>query len=99
MMRAHRQLAHQHGVSLVEALVALAIMAFGMLGLVGMQASMRANADLAKQRSEAVRLAQQQMEAWRGYGTLTTYNAIATQASTAITGIAHSNAKIGRAHV
>ena len=34
MMRAHRQLAHQHGVSLVEALVALAIMAFGMLGLV-----------------------------------------------------------------
>jgi Tfp pilus assembly protein PilV len=53
------------GVSLVEALVALAAMAIGMLGIVGMQATLRGNSDLAKQRSEAVRLAQEAVEEWR----------------------------------
>jgi hypothetical protein len=62
---------HVHGVSLVEALVALAVMAFGMLGLVGMQTSMRMNADIAKQRSEAVRIAQERIEIARGYTQLT----------------------------
>lgn len=59
------------GVTLVEALVALAVMAFGMLGLVGMQSSMRTNADVAKQRSEAVRIAQERIEIARGYTQLT----------------------------
>jgi type II secretory pathway pseudopilin PulG len=73
---------HSRGVSLVEALVALAVMAFGMLGLVGLQASMRLNADIAKQRSEAVRIAQERIEQARGFATLTgvsdSFAAIAT---------------------
>lgn len=62
----------QHGVSLIEALVALAVVAFGMLGVAGLQASLRFNADVAKQRSEAVRLAQTVIEQGRGFSVLQT---------------------------
>jgi len=58
------------GVSLIEALVALAVMAFGLLGVAGMQATLRFNADVAKQRSEAVRMAQEQVETLRGFSAL-----------------------------
>jgi Tfp pilus assembly protein PilV len=60
------------GTSLVEALVAMAIMAFGMLAVVGIQATLRLNADVAKQRSEAVRIAQEAMETARGFSTIAT---------------------------
>lgn len=60
------------GVSLIEALVALAVMAFGMLGVVGMQSSLRFNADLSRQRGEAVRLAQEEVERWRNHACLET---------------------------
>jgi Tfp pilus assembly protein PilV len=60
------------GVSLIEALVALAVMGFGMLGVVGMQVSMRSNADAAKQRAEAVRIAQSTMEDQRQFQRLST---------------------------
>lgn len=58
------------GVSLIEALVALAVMAFGMLGVVGMQTTLRGNADLSRQRAEAVRLAQEQLETLRNYSVI-----------------------------
>lgn len=57
----------QRGISLIEALVALGVMAFGILGITGIQASLRTSSDIAKQRSEAVRLAQQMMEERRNY--------------------------------
>lgn len=60
----------QRGVSLIEALVALAVMAFGMLGVVGMQTSLRSNADLSRQRAEAVRIAQEEVERLRTYSVL-----------------------------
>jgi Tfp pilus assembly protein PilV len=76
------------GTSLVEAVVALAVMAFGMLAVVGIQSTLRLNADIAKQRSEAVRMAQEAMEAARGYSAIdnpaegqTAYGDIATTAS------------------
>ena len=50
------------GVSLVEALIAMAVMAFGMLAVVGVQNTLRFNADLSKQRSEATRLAEREIE-------------------------------------
>ncbi|HEY6354865.1 MAG TPA: prepilin-type N-terminal cleavage/methylation domain-containing protein, partial [Burkholderiaceae bacterium] len=55
------------GVSMVEAMVALAIMAFGMLAVVGVQSTLRLNADIAKQRSEATRLAQEKLDEWRSF--------------------------------
>jgi Tfp pilus assembly protein PilV len=68
----HRSLRRHRGVSLIEALVALAVMAFGMLGVVGMQAALRTGADQSKQRSEAVRLAQEEMERARAFGQIAT---------------------------
>lgn len=62
-----RHLGRQLGVSLIEALVALAVMAIGMLGIVGVQSTLRANSDVAKQRSEALRLAQREVEGWRSF--------------------------------
>ncbi len=57
----------QRGVSLIEALVAMAVMAFGMLAVVGLQVTLRANGDLSKQRAEASRIAQQSIEGWRAF--------------------------------
>jgi Tfp pilus assembly protein PilV len=63
---------HDRGVSLIEAVVALAVMAFGMVGIVGIQAGLRANADVAKQRSEASRIAQERVERRRAYSSVET---------------------------
>ena len=59
----------QRGVSLIEAIVAMAVMAFGMMAIVGLQTTLRQNSDIAKQRSEAVRIAEEAIEQWRGYST------------------------------
>lgn len=55
------------GVSLLEALVAMALMAIGLLGVVGVQSTMRSSSDISKQRSEAVRIAQEAIEQWRSF--------------------------------
>jgi Tfp pilus assembly protein PilV len=60
----------QRGVSLIEAIVALGVMAFGMLALVGVQATLRGSGDLARQRTEAMRIAQETMESYRAYNAL-----------------------------
>ncbi len=54
-----------HGVSLVEALVALAVMSFGMLALIGVQSTMRINTDLSRQTTEATRIAAEDLESLR----------------------------------
>ncbi|MFO1331809.1 MAG: hypothetical protein U1E95_04990 [Rubrivivax sp.] len=53
-------------------MVALAVMAFGMLAVVGVQATLRYNADVARQRSEAVRLGQEAIESDRAFSVLGT---------------------------
>jgi Tfp pilus assembly protein PilV len=63
---------HARGVSLIEALVALAVMAFGILGVVGVQSTLRQNADVSRQRAEAVRIAQEAIENWRAFTALPT---------------------------
>jgi Tfp pilus assembly protein PilV len=62
------------GVSLVEALVAMAVMAIGMLALVGVQGTMRLNSDLARQRTEATRIASDEIERLRSFISLTAVN-------------------------
>lgn len=58
------------GVSLIEALVALAVVGIGMIGMVGVQATLRGNADVSKQRSTAARLLQSGAEQWRAFAIL-----------------------------
>ncbi len=62
----------QRGVSLVEAIVAMAVMAFGMMAIVGLQSTLRQNSDIAKQRSEAVRIGEAAIEEWRAFATMPT---------------------------
>ncbi|WIV99955.1 type IV pilus modification PilV family protein [Kinneretia aquatilis] len=61
----------QFGVALIEALVALLIMAFGMVALIGLQGTMRRASDLSKQRSEAMRIAQSELERLRDFSVAT----------------------------
>jgi len=60
----------QRGVTLIEALVALLVMSFGMLALVGLMSSLRFGADLAKQRSEAMRIARAEIAKLRDFSEL-----------------------------
>lgn len=61
----------QHrGVTLIEALVALMVMSFGMVALVALLGNLRRATDVGKQRSEAMRLAQKEMASTRAFSTL-----------------------------
>lgn len=62
-----------HGFALIEALVTLMVVSFGMLAVAGFQITLSLNADVAKQRTEATRLAQQKLEQLRTFDTLTAY--------------------------
>ena len=60
---------HQVGFTLLEAMVALLVVAFGMLALVGMQARLSHSSDVAMQRSIGTRLAQERIEEMRSFDT------------------------------
>jgi Tfp pilus assembly protein PilV len=55
------------GVSLIESIIALLVVGFGLAAIAGFQLSLWRNADVARQRSEATRLAQEAIEAWRAF--------------------------------
>lgn len=67
LMRMPAAARRQRGVSLVEALVAFLVVGLGMLSIVSVQATLRYNSDVAKQRTEAVRLAQEELESLRAF--------------------------------
>ena len=72
-----------HGFALIEALVAMIVMSFGMLAVAGFQVNLSLNSDVAKQRTEATRLAQQKMEQLRTFDTLTVFgNKLVSSTST-----------------
>ena len=66
-MRYVPRTSRQRGFTLIESMVSLAVTGFGMLALAGMQSTLSRNADIAKQRTEAVRLAQAKLESLRSY--------------------------------
>ena len=55
----------QRGFSLVEALIAFLVLSLGMLAVVQLQPALRQHVEAARQRSEATRLAQQDIESSR----------------------------------
>jgi len=65
------QVQAQRGVGLIEALIAFLVLSLGMLAIARVQSDMRAHAELARQRTEAVRIAQQDIETLRAYSVLT----------------------------
>ena len=64
--------ASSRGFSLIEALVAWAIVGFGLLAIAKLQMTFVTNADHAKQRSEAVRLGEERIEQLRSFEQLST---------------------------
>jgi Tfp pilus assembly protein PilV len=72
-----RRQARQRGMSTIEALAAAAVLALGMIGLARLHVDLRANAEAARERSEAVRLAQQDLEQLRAFATFAAWSAIA----------------------
>ena len=65
--RARRQ---ELGVTLIEALVALMVMGFGMVALVELMTNLRRSGDIGKQRNEAMRIAQAEMATLRNFSML-----------------------------
>lgn len=61
------QASSQRGVTLIEALVALLVMSLGMVALVGLMANLRRGGDVAKQRGEAIRIAQANLANLRSF--------------------------------
>jgi type IV pilus modification protein PilV len=57
----------QRGFALVEALVSLLIVSFGMLGIAAFQFTLARTSDVAKQRTEATRIAQREVDRLRSF--------------------------------
>ena len=78
----------QRGITLIEALVAFLVLALGMLAIARVQTHLRLNAEVARQRSEAVRLAQEDIESLRAFAVLAatpaapSFDAIASESRT-----------------
>lgn len=72
----------QRGITLIESLLAFVVLSVGLLALLRVQPELRQHAELARQRSEAVRLAQQEIEGLRAFTSLDGHAAIADHAHT-----------------
>ncbi|MEY4428153.1 MAG: hypothetical protein RLZZ182_842 [Pseudomonadota bacterium] len=70
------------GVTLIEALICLVVMSLGILALMGLQTNLRYNADVARQRAEASRIASQELEKARAFASISgtnSWDAISTR--------------------
>ncbi len=73
------------GFTLIEALIALAVTAFGLLAVAGLQTALARHADIARQRGEATRLAQARIEAMRSAADAAGHAALASGSDTPAT--------------
>jgi Tfp pilus assembly protein PilV len=69
-MRSRQTFRSQRGTTLLEGLVAFLVLSLGMLSVVRVQTQMRVNSDVARQRSEAVRIAQEEVEKMRAFSSI-----------------------------
>jgi Tfp pilus assembly protein PilV len=67
----------RRGVGIIEALISLLVLALGMMSFAALQARLRLNSDVAKQRAEAVRIGQEDIENFRSFGTFAANGGIA----------------------
>ncbi len=92
----------QRGVSLLESLVACVVLAGTTLGATQVQRQMRAEGDVARQRAEAVRLGEEEMEELRAFSAVAAgpgvraYDAIADASATATPGASNTAYRVAR---
>jgi len=67
----------QRGASLFEALVAFVVLAFGALAVAPLQSQLRLHGDAARQRTEAVRLGEQELETVRAFSAIAAASGVA----------------------
>ena len=91
-MTARPLLGRQRGTTLIEALLALVVTAFTALGAVHLQAEVRRQADVTRQRSEAVRLAGAELERLRAFASVAAASGLPSYA-----GIADATATVDAA--
>ena len=89
-MRHHHTRPTQRGTTLFEALIAFLVLSLGMVAIARVQGHLRLDADAARQRSEAVRLAQEDMETLRGFATIDAAATAGTRAFGAIASTSRS---------
>ena len=89
-MHHHHTRPTQRGTTLFEALIAFLVLSLGMVAIARVQGHLRLDADAARQRSEAVRLAQEDMETLRGFATIDAAAAAGTRAFDAIASTSRS---------
>ncbi len=70
LARPRRSAHRQRGVTLVEALLAFLVLAAGVLSMATLQLHLQAQADMARQRSDAIRIAQEDIESLRSFAHL-----------------------------
>lgn len=70
-MRARFPSRSQLGTTLLETLIAILVLSSGVVALSHLQIHLRLNSDIARQRSEAVRLAQEDLEQLRAFSVIT----------------------------
>ena len=61
---------HQRGTTLLEALIAFLVLSLGILTIGRVQTHLRLGSDIARQRAEAVRLGQEELENLRAFSVL-----------------------------
>lgn len=65
-----RRARHQRGITLIDALLAFLVLAAGVLSVAKLQLHLQSHADLSRQRSEAMRIAQEDIESLRAFASL-----------------------------
>lgn len=78
---AGKRLQRQRGASLLEALIAFVVLAGSAVAVAHVQRQMRVDGDLARQRAEAVRLGEEEMENLRAFSALTAASGVRSYAA------------------
>ena len=91
-MKNNFQFRRRHGFSLLEVLVAVAVLSFGLLALATLQISVMRDSSDTKSRSVALSIAKDRLERLRRYTTLAGYQALAdtTGADVVVGGVSYS---------
>ncbi|TMH36765.1 MAG: hypothetical protein E6H58_01100 [Betaproteobacteria bacterium] len=83
------------GFTLLEALIATLVLSFGMLSVAVFQTRLASNTDVAKQRSEATRFAQQKMECLRSFSQIASAPALSLNCSGAMAASSWADTRSG----